>query len=80
MYLLGSSKKLSETNSLVKNGKCNDTITGNGNCQCQTGWTSNNCDSCADNYFGETCQPCKCSLEHSICDDGLEGEFPVNFQ
>ncbi|MCP4601064.1 MAG: formylglycine-generating enzyme family protein [Proteobacteria bacterium] len=49
------------------NGMCQS-----GECFCNTGWTNENCDVCADGYYGHACTSCTCI--NGTCDDSIKGK------
>ncbi len=69
-------------------GTCDDGVDGDGECDagsCTTGWAGVNCDSCADDYWGASCDAaCTCDrgtcdvsdgeCQTDSCDDGWSGE------
>ncbi|KAJ7377675.1 Stabilin-2 [Desmophyllum pertusum] len=54
-------------------GSCSDSVSGNGSCTCQDGFTGFACELCKDsNKFGSYCNE-TCLCKHGQCDSGLTG-------
>ena len=58
-----------------ENGTCFDTLSGNGTCSCNFGWTTGSslaCDTCLSGNFGSTCQACP-ACGNGSCNAGVTG-------
>ncbi|XP_075039184.1 stabilin-1 isoform X2 [Mixophyes fleayi] len=56
-----------------KNGKCQDGITGSGECICKEGFHGTACESCEAGRYGSDCKS-ECECVHGKCNDGLHGD------
>ena len=56
---------------VCNHGTCNDGVSGNGVCVCESAWTGATCSNCTANHYGSTCAPCMCV--HGTCSDGYLG-------
>jgi len=54
-------------------GTCNDTLSGNGQCVCDSGWSGASCSICASGYYGSSCLACPSCGSHGTCSDTLSG-------
>ena len=55
-------------------GKCDDGLSGTGQCICDEGWSpSGVCNTCAEGYFGARCEACESCNGHGKCLDGHFG-------
>lgn len=61
------------TNICSGNGECADGAAGAGDCDCDPGWGSDACNSCATGFFGATCAPCVDCGANGACNDGVGG-------
>ncbi|XP_018417974.1 PREDICTED: stabilin-1 [Nanorana parkeri] len=60
-------------NSCSNNGKCQDSITGTGECICKEGFHGTACETCEPGRYGADCKA-DCDCIHGKCNDGLHGD------
>ncbi|CAI9589081.1 unnamed protein product, partial [Staurois parvus] len=60
-------------NSCSNNGRCQDMITGTGECICKEGFHGTACETCEAGRYGPDCKS-DCDCVHGKCNDGLHGD------
>uniref|UniRef100_A0A7S3DL49 EGF-like domain-containing protein n=1 Tax=Palpitomonas bilix TaxID=652834 RepID=A0A7S3DL49_9EUKA len=63
------------TSSCLRNGRCNDSLSGDGSCTCDEGWSGAECDACLPLHFGASCTPCPSTCgSNGHCNDTAAGD------
>ncbi|XP_072277153.1 stabilin-1 [Pyxicephalus adspersus] len=62
-----------QNNSCFNNGKCQDGITGTGECICKEGFHGTACETCEAGRYGVDCK-LECDCIRGKCNDGLNGD------